>query len=377
MILNKLLYLCLVAVLMFGCTNANEDQSSTNGKDMDADSELPPSFTSGLLLGVGDSDHEAKTYWIRFSDAGAEIDSMVGYYLSPQKDGFYIIQEVSHDASVHCEFIDHDGSEAQGICGWNASQLLIAKPDKYKSEFQNKKDIAETIAKGWAFCGNIGSSYEIPVVIGNGFVEYTIGGQSGECAPDGPGGGFDKDTVISIRSEDISPYVYRHVSSSQLNQAYAQLTQSFKKNEDGTLDSNSFGFFTSEEMPVHFAYKHGQVSIYARNIYGRNHQDTWEQEVEVGPAPAEFQSNEFPAYGHDLIKLASDKENYIISPVDSTYGIYNGKEGNIIFYTYPEKKELLKIDVNYANLVMVEWCDAANIDKWGTEVQSIRAQVEE
>lgn len=367
--MKKTLYLFSILTLIAGCGNSTQESDSSSTNQENDTLETPPAFTSALLLGMGGPYEDAKTYWIKFSQQGAEIDSMVGYYLSPQKEGFYIIQEVSASKRLDCDYTDYDGNQGASVCGWEASQLLVSTPDNYESNFSKVKDRVKTIAGTRAYCGEDGSDYEYPILIGKGFVEYTVGGQSSECAPDGPGGGFDKDTVISIGSKSVSPYVYRHTGSEEVAQAYNQLNKYFK-NDDGSLDSSSRMFFTPEEMPVHFEYKHGQLTMLARNTAGRNHQDSWEEEAFIGRAPEKFQSNDFPAFGEELIPLAGEKENYIISPVDSTYGVFSSKKDEIVFYKYPEETELLRIDVGYSSIVMVEWCDSAHIDKWESEVRN-------
>ncbi|MEX1001428.1 MAG: hypothetical protein WDZ35_04870 [Crocinitomicaceae bacterium] len=373
--MKKLTCLLIVPFLLFGCNGSTEGSNASSEDKQEQAVEEPTIYTSALLLGLGGRNEDAKTYWIKFSNKGAEVDSMTDYYLSPQKDGFYIVQEVSAVKTVECDYTDYDGEQAHGTCSWEASQLLIAKPDNYKTQYQRKKKKAKAIAKEQAYCGEQGSDYEFPVLIGNGFVEYTFGGASSECSPDGPGGGFDKDTIIAIGSSKVSPFVAEYIDNAQLQQVYDQLNSWFKK-DDGSLDSSSYQFFAASEMPLHFEYKNGQLAMYARNTYGRNHQDTGEETAFVSQAPKQFQSNEFPAYGEELVPLTGKYENYIISPVDSTYGVFNSEDEEVVFYTYPDKTELLRLKVGYASLIMVEWCDTAHIEKWDAEVKNSQDLVE-
>lgn len=373
--MNKFIYAFLGTSLLIGCSGSEED-SLSNGQEKikDDDSLAQPSYSSGLLLGVHDYEQGARTYWIKFSDSGAEIDSVMDCYLSPQKDGFYIIQEVNGEGYTDCEFEDYDGMQTNGQCTWDVTELLIVKPDQYESKYNKKQDHVKSLARSFAECGESGSDFESVVYIGNGFIEYTVGGASHECAPDGPGGGFEQDTVIGIGSSYMSPYVQSYLDSDHYNDVYSKLNGRFK-NEDGSIDTNAYDYFEQEKMPVHFTYQNGRVAIYARNTSGRNHQDTWEEEVFADFATDKNQSNEFPEYGEEVIREEVEGANYLISPIDSVYGLYIYKEQKVVFYSYPSDKILFSFNVGWADVIMVEWCDSTNLEKWGSKVTEVKGMI--
>ncbi|UKN00454.1 hypothetical protein K6119_12000 [Paracrocinitomix mangrovi] len=364
------------AIILTACSgNEEESDSSEHNETPIQETEDSTIYTSGLLLGIEDHDLGNRTYWIKFSNKGAEVDSIMGAFITPQKDGFYIVQQVLGEAAADCDYEDYDGTQTSGQCSWSVSELLVTKVDKYESNFKKLKERVKSLAKESAYCGESGSDYEFPIFIGNGFVEYTVGGESSECAPDGPGGGFDKDTIIPIGSKRISPYASDHMNKEQIDEAYAQLSKWFVN--DGVIDTASYSYFSPQEMLVYFDYLNGRVSMSARNVYGRNLQDTWEETVLIGDASDELQSNEFPEYGKQLVKGVNEVSNYIISPIDSTYGMLTYKEEKIRFKTYPQDDIIHIMNVGWASVVMAEWCNAANIDKWQEKVDEVKSMVKE
>jgi hypothetical protein len=213
-----------------------------------------------------------------------------------------------------------------------------------------------------AKCGYDEGQFEDISFIGKNFIQFVRGGSDSECAPGGPGGGFEKDTIVSFNGDKISLLAKSYLNYSDLHLAYDKLFP-------GGETKNIPGFCEPDEMLISLTHEDGSLTLHTRNNSGRGYQDSWERDVKFSEAPDVFTTKEYKAIQNK--EILNGSTDHFVSPNGRYVVVVKNinEEQRLYFHDVNNPIAIARISIPNADIVMEEWCDMNYCSKWDKAVE--------